>query len=508
MTMKKTISITIKSMHFLVEEDAYDLLSIYLARVETILEQTSGKKEIIEDIELRIAELCQQKCTPKKEVIDIEDMRSILNTLGNPDEFIETDEASYSGSTTSQTESAPEKRLFRNPEQGMIAGVCSGIAAYFGIDVVVIRALFLLVFLTVGFGMPLYIILWVIVPKANSSIDKLRMQGKPITFENVKEEVEQASERIKSTTSKWHDRVKRAQNDTNLFVRAARFFLKFIGYVIISLGISLFIALVIFFFNQNNLVPIEFNGHQLTLTELNSLVFDNPKDTSWAYLGISLSLICLMFFLLISGSSLVFNLKNKLLKYVGWVTFSVGLIGIVICTAIGIKTANSFREEVEIERPAHTYSGDTLSITTRSLGIYSVKNEKMAIEEEQSLTVSGANATIHGIEITYQQSPDSLFRIFHHVSAKGNSTKEAVQRIKRISYTSSLNGNELILPTYFTFPKRDHLRDQEVKIIVKIPKGNVIKLDGKQLVFEATNFEDGTIIGGGSFDPAGNYSGW
>jgi phage shock protein PspC (stress-responsive transcriptional regulator) len=506
--MKKTISITIKSMHILVEEDAYDLLSIYLSRVETILEKTTGKKEIIEDIELRIAELCQQKSTPKKEVIDLEDMRSILNTLGNPDEFIETDEATFTGSSTSESKSTAEKRLFRDPEHGMIAGVCSGIAAYFGIDVVIVRALFALVFLTVGFGLPLYLILWVIVPKATSSIDKLRMHGKPITLDNVKDEVEQASERLKSTASTWRDRIKRTQHDSNLFVRVAGFFLKFIGYVIISLGISLFIALVIFFFNQNNLVPIEFNGHQLTLTELNSLVFEDTKDTSWAYLGISLSLICLMFFLLISGSSLVFNVKSKLIKYTSWITFSIGLIGIVICIAIGTKTANSFREEVEIERPAHTYSGDTLSITTRSLGIYSVKNEKMSLDEDQSLTVNGPNATIHGIEITYQQSPDSLFRVFHQMSAKGNSTKEAVQRIKRIRYSSSLNGNELILPTYFTFPKRDHLRDQEVEIIVKIPKGKVIKLNGKLLVFETSSLQDGAIIGGGSFDPAGNYSGW
>ncbi len=495
-------------MHILVEEDAYDLLSIYLSRVETILEKTAGKKEIIEDIELRIAELCQQKSTPKKEVIDLEDMRSILNTLGNPDEFIETEEATFSSSSTSESKSTAEKRLFRDPEHGMIAGVCSGIAAYFGIDVVVVRALFALVFLTVGFGLPLYIILWVIVPKANSSIDKLRMHGKPITLDNVKEEVEQASERLKSTASTWRDRIKRTQNDSNLFVRIARFFLKVIGYVIMSLGILLFIALVIFFFNHDNLGSIEFNGHQLTLTELNSLVFEDTKDTSWAFLGITLTLICLMFFLLISGSSLVFNVKSKLIKYTSWITFSIGLIGIIICIAIGTKTANAFKEEVEIERPAHTCYGDTLSITTRSLGIYSVKNEKMSLDEDQSLTVNGPNTTIHGIEITYQQSPDSLFRVFHQLIAKGNSTKEAVQRIKRIRYSSSLNGNELILPTYFTFPKRDHLRDQKVDIIVKIPKGKIIKLDGKLIVFETSSFQDGAIIGGGSFDPAGNYSGW
>src|SRR5690606_26290084 len=83
-----------------------------------------------------------------------------------------------------------EKRLFRDTDNAQIAGVCQGIANFFNIDVVIIRIVWVLIFLFAGFGFLLYVILWIVVPKANTSIDRLRMKGKPITVENVREEVE------------------------------------------------------------------------------------------------------------------------------------------------------------------------------------------------------------------------------------------------------------------------------------------------------------------------------
>jgi phage shock protein PspC (stress-responsive transcriptional regulator) len=497
-------------MHFLVEEDAYDVLSDYLAHLENVLEHVHGKKEIIEDIELRIAELCQLKCTSKKEVIDLTDVQSILDTLGNPDDYIETEESTFTVSSNEKQKKSAEKRLFRDPENGMIAGVCSGIAAYFGLDVVIIRALFVLTFLTVGFGAPFYVILWIIVPKATSSIDKLRMQGKPITVDSVKVEVEQATERLKSTTSSWYKRLRNKKRNDNTLVRIARFLLKIVGYFILSLGISIFIALVILLFNLDNLAPIEFNGHQITLSELNNLVFERSSDATWGYIGIVMALISFMFFLLISGSALVFTLKSKLIKYSSWTSLGIGLIGLIICIAIGLRTANAYQEEVKINRVYHTYAGDTLSISTISKGIFTSKNEQVDIDEDLTLNVEGDRIIIHGIELNYQQSSDSLFRIIHQLSARGYSSKEAVRRIKNIRYRTALNGNRLVLPTFFSFPKIDHLRDQKAQVIIEIPIGKCIELNGKKIVFDTTmrKSEDLDYLGGGSLDPTGNYSEW
>lgn len=167
--MKKTVSVNIKGMNFLIEEDAYELLQDYMNRLSHGLRNEKGSKEIIEDIELRIAELCSTKLTDRKQVIEIEDIESILVTLGDPSQYIEDDSESTETFTSTERESSSsrssEKRLFRDLDNAAIAGVCSGIANFLNIDVVIVRAIFVIVFMFAGFGLPLYVILWIIVPK-------------------------------------------------------------------------------------------------------------------------------------------------------------------------------------------------------------------------------------------------------------------------------------------------------------------------------------------------------
>jgi phage shock protein PspC (stress-responsive transcriptional regulator) len=181
--MKRTVSVNIKGMNFLIEEDAYELLQQYIDRLTHVLRNDKGSKEIIEDIELRVAELCSSKLNDRKQVIEIDDIRSILETLGDPSQFIDeepTDSDSFTQTTSEKKQYSSDKRLFRDLDNASIAGVCSGISNYLNIDIVIVRAIFLVIFIFGGFGFPLYVILWIVVPKANSTIDKLRMRGKPL----------------------------------------------------------------------------------------------------------------------------------------------------------------------------------------------------------------------------------------------------------------------------------------------------------------------------------------
>ena len=152
--MKKTTSIHIKGMNFLFEEDAYELLQDYMDRLNHGLRNEKGNKEIVEDIELRIAELCTSILNDKKQVIEIEDIKSILETLGDPSQYIDEEESSKTTFSKEPFDGAKNKdrHLFRDVDNATIAGVCAGIANYFKIDVVIIRALFILLFLFGGFG--------------------------------------------------------------------------------------------------------------------------------------------------------------------------------------------------------------------------------------------------------------------------------------------------------------------------------------------------------------------
>ena len=117
--MKKTVSVNIKGINFLIEEDAYELLQDYLERLTNALNKTEGHQEIIEDVELRIAELCSSKLKESKTVTELADIEAIITTLGNPEDYIEESDGDTTASKDSKTsESTNEKRLFRDDEGG------------------------------------------------------------------------------------------------------------------------------------------------------------------------------------------------------------------------------------------------------------------------------------------------------------------------------------------------------------------------------------------------------
>ena len=144
--MKKTVSVNIKGTNFLIEEDAYELLQDYLDRLNIALKNDEDAKEIIEDVELRIAEICSSKLSETKSVIELNDIEAIISTLGDPSDFVDEDEQASSRSAVSEDEKLASKvsdrRLFRDGESSYIGGVCSGLANYFGIDPIIVRLLF------------------------------------------------------------------------------------------------------------------------------------------------------------------------------------------------------------------------------------------------------------------------------------------------------------------------------------------------------------------------------
>ena len=169
----------------------------YLNKIKSKFNASEGGNEILADIEARIAELLSQKINQGKQVIVLNDVNLVMDTLGKPEDFADDDNASKSTNTASEAESIQDnkRRLFRNPDDKMIGGVCSGIAAYLDVDLVWIRlAMFLLIFFG-GLSLWVYIILWIVMPEAKTTADKLAMKGKPVTIDNISESVKNEFER-------------------------------------------------------------------------------------------------------------------------------------------------------------------------------------------------------------------------------------------------------------------------------------------------------------------------
>jgi phage shock protein PspC (stress-responsive transcriptional regulator) len=200
--MKKTLDINIRGIVFHIDEDAYDKLNKYLVEINSHFKSKKGQEDIINDIENRIVELFQQKLTDKKQVITLEDVNEVIDIMGHPSDF---DQDSEEETTTSMGSSRKgPKRLFRDIENRMIGGVCSGLGAYFNIDQMWFRIGFIISVLIGGAGILVYLVLWIIIPPAKTVSEKLEMQGDPVTISNIekafKEEMSELKDKLEDLT--------------------------------------------------------------------------------------------------------------------------------------------------------------------------------------------------------------------------------------------------------------------------------------------------------------------
>ncbi len=205
--MKKTFNINIAGYPFVIDEDAYQLLREYLNTIENAFKATPENSELVTDIEARIAELLLEMAADGNHIITLADVEQIISRIGKPEEMIENEEyisISENGDNSNEEETVVEeekvspepqapsktpftsKKLYRDPINGMLGGVCSGLSWYLGWDVTWIRilviALTICSFSTVAL---VYIALWIIVPAAETPLQRMQMMGEEPTVENI-----------------------------------------------------------------------------------------------------------------------------------------------------------------------------------------------------------------------------------------------------------------------------------------------------------------------------------
>ena len=239
--MKPTIKVSIGGYAFNLEESAYQIVDDYLKTLAKYFSNNPEGKEIISDVEMRMAELLQMRMETPDSVIDEKDARAIISIMGSPKDFgEEEDTGNETMNSGSQSETkTKKKRLYRDSEHGIIGGVCSGLGYYLKIDPVIIRIIFVLVFFIINFTFNnesllvilLYIVLWIAMPKARTFSQKLEMTGEDPSIEDIE------SRNISSMKPKQSGIVK--------FIKV--FFGIIIGLVCLSILIAI-IAIVAAFF--------------------------------------------------------------------------------------------------------------------------------------------------------------------------------------------------------------------------------------------------------------------
>jgi phage shock protein PspC (stress-responsive transcriptional regulator) len=192
--MKITVSINLGGYFFNIDEDAYAELKSYLKNLELHFAGEESSSEILSDIESRMAELFRTKLTNYKQVINIEDVHQIITVLGTPEDISNTE-----GPSARDKFSSPGyHRMYRDPDHRVIGGVCAGIAAYWDIELWLVRLIFF-VLVMMGVGILIYLILYIVLPEAKTTAEKIAMKGNPVNIHNIKDSVKKEFDTVRNS---------------------------------------------------------------------------------------------------------------------------------------------------------------------------------------------------------------------------------------------------------------------------------------------------------------------
>ena len=192
--MKKNITINLSGQLYAIDEDAYQILKSYLDSMESYFLRQEGGDEIAEDIKNRVSELLWERKENGQQAVDIETVKTIIKQIGNPSEI---DDTNYGhgpeepGKTNIPTQEKEKRHLYRDKQDKILGGVCSGLAYYFGgKDPLLYRiGILVLAFLSQGFIPFIYVVMWILVPQAITPEDRLRMKGLEVNGTNLSEQV-------------------------------------------------------------------------------------------------------------------------------------------------------------------------------------------------------------------------------------------------------------------------------------------------------------------------------
>lgn len=516
--MNKTISINLDGMLFNLEEEAYSRLFNYLNEVRKNFAETDGGNEIVLDIEARIAELFAQYIKHKQVILERE-VEEVIATMGEPEVYSEDEiESAQSKKSKEIPEKGTVKRLYRDADDAVLGGVCSGIAYYFGIDPVWLRLAFVIALFLAGSGPLLYIILWILIPKAKSTSEKLQMRGEKVNLENIerriKEEVNVFKERAQAfgedaskgfRKANVHGRLGEFISEiTGIFLNAFRRILLFmgksIGIIFIVLGAALFFLLLSLLFSGGNMISIQNNAQisSFSIQDFLATFFTSHNQCNAFLIGIILIILSPILGLLTGGFRLLFhpNLRLNWMRNINSLILIFGLICCIISGSLLLREFSSSGKMIENVKLSKT-SSDTLNIAIQPGSEINLK--KSLKLGHWNFYFNDGERFINGrIQVNVDSTEEMNFIITGERNARGINNKHAIKNASSINYFYRQIGNTLYFNPYFNL-KQNTWRNQQVTINVYIPEGKFVSFKNgtEQILNNITskkNYDNGELL--------------
>lgn len=518
--MKKVMSVNIGGLVFQIDNEAYAKLDGYIGALEKQFQGTEGSDEIIGDIESRIAEIFQDKMKAGRESIRTEDIDEIIQIMGAPKDLEQdTEEApartsaqatatSDTGSTASaettgskqeqeytrnKGESAGKedplpgpgpKRFFRNGEDKVLGGVCSGFATYIDADPLVVRLAFLLAVLGFGVGPVLYFILWIVVPEAKTTSEKLQMKGEKVTIDSIEKAIRKEADHLKKRFEGLKEEIDNdPDHPVNRYEKRGRDFFAGAGDLIarlFRLGVKVFVGLLV------SLIAITIFSAIFGVTGglgyaaflfpgMIGLLFSSASQANMMLVGL-LAVITIPL-IIIAYKSFRFLLGIKVgtrpldaLFLISWI------IGLGLVIIVGMRIGSEFQREVSYREEV------PLSINpVKTIYLNKLDPPARSFRHEDKLQMDGVSFSddslfFQKLKLNIEPASNGEFALYTVRRARGKNRDQAVENARSIAYRIRDRDSLLALSGEYTI-NQSTWRGQDLSLIVEVPVGKQIVID-------------------------------
>ncbi len=551
--MEKIISINFQGRVIPIEETAYNNLKKYIDSLRSHFANEEGSDEIINDIENRIAELLNDRLKHGAPCIVSKDVTAVIDSIGRLEdiEAAESEEQKEAPRSRQPYPNAPvargrfvrneddkviagvcsgianrmgidpvivrilfvllfgalfwvyiilwiivpsqsvqtsvTRRLYRNPDDKKIGGVCGGLAAYFNVSSTTIRLVFLLpliisiisgglhsifwhmpwgfgpriVFGSLGSTMFIaYIVLWIAVPYAKSAADKLEMRGEKVDMNSIK-----AATQARAGAA---EPVRRSNGFGRIIAILFKAFFLFIASII---AISLFAVLIALVFGGIAAMPYT------------DFFLDGRTQHSLAWAGVVLLLGIPLLGMITWGVRRFAGARSPRRNYLGyiftilWVTGLVITINTVASVARDFSSSDTQEEVYPLAQPAGNKIYINVSNSEPGGTHYYSKWYNEWNDNDGFRILSNDSLWLNDVRVKIAQSPDSLFHIYKIRISRGKTAEQARELAGNINFNLTQYDSTITLPKGFTISKKDKFRNQHVRVVVEVPVGKTIQLD-------------------------------
>ena len=470
--MEKTVNINLSGLLFRVEDKAFNKLREYLQSINSKFRNIDGGAETIDDIESRIAEIFLSK-VGKDGVVTLSVVDEMIIVMGNPEDYSESEELPGTSSPTS-------RRLYRDPDESIIAGVAGGLGAYLRMDPVWVRLLFIITTLIGGAGFFLYLVLWAVLPVADTEIRKRELYGDDY--------IVMVRRKARGKNGSSMTPVDNLANGLNTVFSAIgrviliflRVILGFIGLVFLIAGFSAIVAtFIILFFNH---VPLFAGALDPLFFDLRAFLGIIVAPTSVTFLLFLISVVTIMPMLAIVywGIRMIFqfNVRDRIFNLVMFLVWLLALITLIFfAVAQGLNFNDRARSVETIALPGVT---DTLYIspgnTTASLEWDKVF--EIPDSEGPSLYWNADKKQVYGTpRISIRRADDETSSVEVRKYSSSVTPTDSHFRAESIKYDVVVSDKVIKADGFFSLPPDTRYRGDYVKVLFYIAEGTVVWID-------------------------------